>query len=420
MKIEFLHHYHRRHGLPLRERLIAWLPRYAPYAARLRGLMNLRDRLPGAAGPERAPARPRRRPAAAGLAAAVARPAERRARDVAGDGRDLVLFADTFNRYFEPGNLAAAERVLAAAGYRLHRPPPPPAGRSAAAGPSSPPAASRRPAPRPAARSPRSRPSSRAAPASSASSRPACSPSATSSRRCCRATRPQPLAGRAPTCSRRSWPTTSPPAGQPAVRRRGRPRAHLHGHCHQKAFGAHARGRGGAPAASRASTVRPIESSCCGMAGAFGYRAETCRVSMAMAELALLPAVRAAGAGRRHRRERHELPPPDRGRRRPHRPAPRGLPGRGSARRARGSMPAGSWLTPAWARTMSAAADRLEPAGSRGTWSSTGHGRGDQISFWSRMPRIHVLPVARPSSRNRGWSGLPDPPHWRRSERQTG
>ena len=30
MKVEFLHHYHARHGLPLRERLIAWLPRYAP------------------------------------------------------------------------------------------------------------------------------------------------------------------------------------------------------------------------------------------------------------------------------------------------------------------------------------------------------------------------------------------------------
>ena len=36
-------------------------------------------------------------------------------------GRDLVLFGDTFNRYFEPENLAAAEQVLEAAGYRLHR-----------------------------------------------------------------------------------------------------------------------------------------------------------------------------------------------------------------------------------------------------------------------------------------------------------
>ena len=40
--------------------------------------------------------------------------------------------------------------------------------------------------------------------------------------------------------------------------------------------------------------VRPIASSCCGMAGAFGYQAETQDVSRAMAEAGLLPAVRAA------------------------------------------------------------------------------------------------------------------------------
>ena len=38
-----------------------------------------------------------------------------------------------------------------------------------------------------------------------------------------------------------------------------------------------------------------IESSCCGMDGAFGYQAETIDTSLAMAELSLLPAVRAAG-----------------------------------------------------------------------------------------------------------------------------
>ena len=40
--------------------------------------------------------------------------------------------------------------------------------------------------------------------------------------------------------------------------------------------------------------VKTIESSCCGMAGAFGYRAETVDISLAMGELSLLPAVRAA------------------------------------------------------------------------------------------------------------------------------
>jgi Fe-S oxidoreductase len=42
--------------------------------------------------------------------------------------------------------------------------------------------------------------------------------------------------------------------------------------------------------------VAMIESSCCGMAGSFGYQAETAGVSAAMAELSLLPALRKAEA----------------------------------------------------------------------------------------------------------------------------
>ncbi|MCE2898995.1 MAG: FAD-binding oxidoreductase, partial [Betaproteobacteria bacterium] len=67
----------------------------------------------------------------------------------------------------------------------------------------------------------------------------------------------------------------------------------LHGHCHQKAFGAMA------PVEAALALVpglvrRSVESSCCGMAGSFGYEAEHHEVSLAMAEAALLPAVRAA------------------------------------------------------------------------------------------------------------------------------
>jgi Fe-S oxidoreductase len=40
--------------------------------------------------------------------------------------------------------------------------------------------------------------------------------------------------------------------------------------------------------------VQVVESSCCGMAGAFGYQAGHYDVSMKMGELNLLPAVRAA------------------------------------------------------------------------------------------------------------------------------
>src|SRR5579864_4351230 len=46
MKIEFLHQYRKRHGLSARDRAVAYLPRYAPYAARIAPLLNLRNRLP--------------------------------------------------------------------------------------------------------------------------------------------------------------------------------------------------------------------------------------------------------------------------------------------------------------------------------------------------------------------------------------
>jgi Fe-S oxidoreductase len=70
--------------------------------------------------------------------------------------------------------------------------------------------------------------------------------------------------------------------------------AHLHGHCHQKAFGL----MGAVESVLRrvpGLNVQIIESSCCGMSGAFGYGAQTIDVSFAMAELSLLPAVRKAG-----------------------------------------------------------------------------------------------------------------------------
>jgi Fe-S oxidoreductase len=68
----------------------------------------------------------------------------------------------------------------------------------------------------------------------------------------------------------------------------------VHGHCHQKAFGL----MDGVLAALRllpGAQVSMIESSCCGMAGSFGYEAAHHEASMRMAELSLLPAVRAAG-----------------------------------------------------------------------------------------------------------------------------
>src|SRR3546814_8628589 len=69
----------------------------------------------------------------------------------------------------------------------------------------------------------------------------------------------------------------------------------LHGHCHQKAFSAVAPVQevlGLIPGLQ----VELVNSSCCGMAGSFGYQAETAEISRRMGELSLLPRVRSAGA----------------------------------------------------------------------------------------------------------------------------
>jgi FAD/FMN-containing dehydrogenase/Fe-S oxidoreductase len=65
----------------------------------------------------------------------------------------------------------------------------------------------------------------------------------------------------------------------------------FHGHCHQKSFAAVT------PAMELLNLIpgadpKLIESSCCGMAGSFGYEAEHIGVSKQMAELSLLPAIR--------------------------------------------------------------------------------------------------------------------------------
>lgn len=70
-------------------------------------------------------------------------------------------------------------------------------------------------------------------------------------------------------------------------------RALVHGHCHQKAFGA-------MKSVKKVLGWIPdfefeiIDASCCGMSGSFGLEAEHHDASLAMAELALLPAIRAA------------------------------------------------------------------------------------------------------------------------------
>jgi FAD/FMN-containing dehydrogenase/Fe-S oxidoreductase len=298
MKIEFLHHYHTRHGLPLRERLIALMPVYAGAAARLAPLLNLRDRHPALAQlSERF----------AGLSAKRSLPRWRRPwseqgeaahpGDVKGDLRDVILFGDTFNRAFERENLEAAERVLAAAGYRLHRVYPERGRRPLCCG--------------------------RTWLASGQTDR-----ARQEARRTLSALLPFVRAGARvvglePSClltfrdelsallpgsdaallARQSMLfeellAADLAAGRialPLADQRGRV-AHLHGHCHQKSFGL----MGSVETVLRTVPgldVRVIESSCCGMAGAFGYRPESIETSFAMAELSLFPALRAAAPG---------------------------------------------------------------------------------------------------------------------------
>ena len=94
-------------------------------------------------------------------------------------------------------------------------------------------------------------------------------------------------------CSRSFWCARRRPAGCNCRSARSPAKALVHGHCHQKSFGAF-------KPVEKALRLIPdldvetIEFSCCGMAGAFGYGADTYQASIEMAELSLLPAVRRA------------------------------------------------------------------------------------------------------------------------------
>jgi FAD/FMN-containing dehydrogenase/Fe-S oxidoreductase len=281
MKIEWLAQYRKRHGLSLRDRAVAWLPRYAPWAARVAPLANLASRW-------------LRR--ALGFTTQRELPAWRSDSFVdrvwvKRGSREVVLLVDTFNRYFEPENARAAVRVLEAGGYRVHVAQP------------------------------------------QFGTRPLCcgrtfltmglvEEARHEARRVIEALKPWvdnglPVIGLEPSCLytlRDEYAVLLPEAkalgaqvlmfeeflareaeaGRLELRLKPLgEEALLHGHCHQKAFGAM-----GAVEKVLALVpglkVKAVESSCCGMAGSFGYEAEHHEISMKMAELSLLPAVRQA------------------------------------------------------------------------------------------------------------------------------
>ncbi len=283
MKIEYLAQYNARHGLTLRDRLVAYLPRYAPWLARVAPLANA-----GQALGKRFVGFARERSLPTWRRDAFSAPAP-----ASSGGREVVLLVDTFNRYFEPENARAALHVLEAAGYRVQEAKPADGGRPLCCGRTF-----------------------LAAGLVDEAKREA--------KRMLEALAPWvargvPIVGLEPSCllSLRDEFSVMLPgtaalskqallfeeflareadAGRLALKLKPvAGEALLHGHCHQKAFGAMAE-------VEKVLTlvpglrITPIEASCCGMAGSFGYETEHYAISMKMAEASLLPAVRVARA----------------------------------------------------------------------------------------------------------------------------
>jgi FAD/FMN-containing dehydrogenase/Fe-S oxidoreductase len=291
MKIEVLAARAAHSKVALRDRLIAYLPRYAPYATRVPWLMNLRDRLPGGAWVSERIAGFTARRKLPTWRSDPFRPPEA-VRD-ARAGQEVVLLADTFNTYFEPENLEAAVAVLEAGGYRVLFARAADGGRPLCCGRTFLSAGLVREARAEAERLSAALEPFVARGVAVIGLEPSCLftlrdelasmlPGPESERIAAGALLFEEFLVRETLAGRLKLPLHALDGT-----------AYLHGHCHQKAFGA----MGAVETTLKyvpGLTVKTIASSCCGMAGAFGYQAETYDVSMAMAELSLLPALRKA------------------------------------------------------------------------------------------------------------------------------
>ncbi|MGI8526791.1 MAG: FAD-binding and (Fe-S)-binding domain-containing protein [Pseudolabrys sp.] len=309
MKIEVQAARAAKRGFSLHDRLVGYMPRYAHYGARAPWLFNLRNRIGllrqlsewiGGFSARRSLPRWRRdvfvdpgNPSWPGLS----RPSTSELlqdNEAGRDGRDVVLFADTFNRAFERETIDDAIAVLNAGGYRVHIAKP-----------------------------------------ADGEERPLCcgrtflaigqiEEAKREAGRVLAALEPYlargvPVIGLEPSClltfrdempalmksdaanslSANSFLLEEFLAREQEEGRLALPLAPLnkcallHGHCHQKAFNV----MGSVEQVLKmvpGLRVDTIESSCCGMAGSFGYAADTIDVSLAMGELSLLLAVRKA------------------------------------------------------------------------------------------------------------------------------
>jgi FAD/FMN-containing dehydrogenase/Fe-S oxidoreductase len=285
MKIEVKAVQAKKNGLSLRDKFVAHLPRYAPWANRLPWLFNTlagAGALIGFAGPRTLPV---------WLGKTFLQESAADAADAT-----VVMFADTFGNNFEPRVLTAARRVLEAAGHMVAVLRPPKGERALCCG-----------------RTYLATGLVDEAKAEAARLLAAMKPFVDKG---------VPIVGLEPSClfSLRDeflvmglgeeakkaaensflfeeFLAREKKAGRLKLHLKALPEktALLHGHCHQKAFGA-------VPAVQETLSLVPdlkvglIESSCCGMAGSFGYEVEHYDASLAMAELALLPAVMKAEA----------------------------------------------------------------------------------------------------------------------------
>ena len=291
MKIEVQAAMAKRHGLSLHDKLVAFLPRYAPLASRLSFLTNLRNTVPGLA---------KLTEKLTGFTATRNLPAWSGAPFKNSEASDAeapqaVVFADCFNRYFEPENLRATLNVFKAADIPCH----------AASAPQG--------------------------------TRPLCcgrtflsaglvDDARREARRLLDALLPYaekgvPIVGLEPSCLltlRDEIPALFPGEDTELLASKARmleeyiadqadnpdfvlpltspaPKVLLHGHCHQKAMGVMS-------SIEKTLSLLPdteietVETSCCGMAGSFGYGLDTHEISRKMAEADLAPAVRAADA----------------------------------------------------------------------------------------------------------------------------
>jgi len=315
MKIEFLAAYKKRVGHSLRDLAVAYLPKYAPIISNIPGLatlLNLRNHITPIA---------KIQEWLMGISAQRSLPIWKSntfwsdkktltqhqftpaelAKDDASGHKGVVLLADTFNAYFEDENLQAALKVLNAAGYRVH------------------------------------------IPHKSSDSKSRQGQNTCSKEFCCgrtylaagmvdkaKATLDElvnhlapyaekniPIIGLEPSClftlkdealvmgfgeravtvSKHAqlleeFLAAEAKSGKLQLQLKPATRPILfHGHCHQKSFAAVT------PAMELLKLIpngepKLIESSCCGMAGSFGYEAEHIEVSKQMAEASLLPAIR--------------------------------------------------------------------------------------------------------------------------------